>query len=74
MQNRKNNVPANNSPVQMPANPQNITPEQVQQLLNSLSPADKQRVEAVLQNQEATQKLLSTPQAKALMKKFGGGK
>ena len=58
----------------MPQNPQNVTPEQVQQLLNSLSPADKQRVEAVLQNQEATQKLLSTPQAKALMKKFGGGK
>lgn len=60
--------------MQMPKNPQNVSPAQVQQLLNSLSPADKQRIEAVLQNKEATQKLLSTPQAQALMKKFGGGK
>lgn len=58
----------------MPQNPQNVTPEQVQQLLNSLPQADKARIKSVLQNKEATQKLLSTPQAQALMKKFGGGK
>lgn len=52
----------------MPQNPQNVTPEQVQQLLNSLPQADKARIESVLQNKEATQKLLSTPQAQALMK------
>ncbi|MBE6721031.1 hypothetical protein [Caproicibacterium amylolyticum] len=71
MQNRKSNGFGN---VPMPQNPQNVTPEQVQQLLNSLPQADKARIESVLQNKEATQKLLSTPQAQALMKKFGGGK
>ncbi|MCH3973102.1 MAG: hypothetical protein LKE53_10150 [Oscillospiraceae bacterium] len=54
--------------------PQQITPEQVQQLLDSLSPADRQKIDNVLNSKETTEKLLSTPQAKELMKKFGGGK
>lgn len=57
-----------------PSNPFSVTPEQVQQLLRQLSPADRQRINDVLQSQEATEKLLSTPQAQELMKKFRGGK
>ena len=73
MQNRNFNRSSGNRPIHIPQDPQHITPEQVQQLLNQLSPADRKRVNNVLQDKTAVQKLLSTPQAQALMKKLGGG-
>ncbi|HCC01547.1 MAG TPA: hypothetical protein DHW78_06360 [Ruminococcaceae bacterium] len=73
MQNRNFNQSSGNRPIHIPQDPQHITPEQVQQLLNQLSPADRKRVNNVLQDKTAVQKLLSTPQAQALMKKLGGG-
>jgi hypothetical protein len=73
LQNRNFNQSSGNRPIHIPQDPQHITPEQVQQLLNQLSPADRKRVNNVLQDKTAVQKLLSTPQAQALMKKLGGG-
>lgn len=54
--------------------PQKISPEQVQQLLQKLSDNDRRRVESILQNEQATKQLLSTPQAQQLLQKFGGRK
>ncbi|ARP51175.1 MULTISPECIES: hypothetical protein [Caproicibacterium] len=70
MQNRSNR-PLSGFPSKVP---QKVTPEQVQQLIQQLTPTEKQQLNNVLNSKEATQKLLSTPQAKELMKKFGGGK
>ena len=41
-----------------------------QDLFRKLSPEDRARVEALLKNQSEVQKILSTPQAQALLKKL----
>ena len=43
-------------------------------LLNNLKPEDAAKVQAILQNKSAAAKLLSTPQAQALLRKFIEGK
>lgn len=41
---------------------------------NKLSNEQRQRVENILRDKSALEKLLSSPQAQELMKKFGGNK
>lgn len=41
-----------------------------QQLLNSLSPDQAQKIQQVMQNQQQMEKLLQTPQAKQIMKQM----
>jgi hypothetical protein len=52
--------------------------EEQKQLLNSLlgqlSADDRQKLEGILADKSATQKILSTPQAQELLQKFMGGK
>ncbi|MBR4972892.1 MAG: hypothetical protein IKY45_00330 [Clostridia bacterium] len=43
-------------------------------LINNLSPEQKEKLNAVLNDKEALEKVLKSPQALALMKLFGGGK
>ena len=60
-----------------------MTPEQIKKAIDSgdvsgimknLGKTDDQKVQKVLSNKESAMKLLSTPQAQALLKKFLGGK
>lgn len=46
----------------------------ISQTLKNLNPKDAQKLQKVLSDKEATQKLLSTPQAQQLLKKFIEGK
>jgi len=46
--------------------------QKVQQMVQQLSKEDAQKVQSILHNKVALEQLLSTPQAKELMKKFGG--
>ncbi|UZT82286.1 hypothetical protein [Caproicibacterium sp. BJN0003] len=46
--------------------------QKVQQMMQKLSKEDAQKVQSILHNKVALEQLLSTPQAKELMKKFGG--
>lgn len=41
-------------------------------LLSSLSDEDKQKIEGLLKDKKALSNILSTPEAKAIMKLFGG--
>ena len=41
-------------------------------LLSSLSDEDKQKIEGLLKDKNALSNILSTPEAKAIMKLFGG--
>ncbi len=41
---------------------------------NKLSDEQRQRVESILRDKSALEKLLSSPQAQELMKKFGGNR
>ncbi len=43
---------------------------ELSQLLGQLSPSDSQKMQQVLSDPQAANKLLSTPQAQALLKKF----
>ena len=43
---------------------------ELSQLLSQLSPRDSQKMQQVLSDPQAANKLLSTPQAQALLKKF----
>ncbi len=43
---------------------------ELSQLLSQLSPSDSQKMQQVLSDPQAANKLLSTPQAQALLKKF----
>lgn len=43
-------------------------------LLNSLSPKDKEKLQSILNNSEMTRKLLSSEKARELFKKFNGEK
>lgn len=43
-------------------------------LLGQLSADDRQKLESILADKTATQKILSTPQAQQLLQKFTGGK
>ncbi len=43
-------------------------------LLNALSPADRKKIEGILNNPEQLNKILSSQRAQELMKKFGGTK
>lgn len=45
-----------------------------EQLINNLSNEQKEKLNAVLNDKEALQKVLKSPQAIALLKMFGGGK
>ena len=60
-----------------------MTPEQIKKafdsgdfsgIMKNLGKTDAQKVQKVLSNKESAMKLLSTPQAQALLKKFLGGK
>lgn len=60
-----------------------MTPDEIKKAINSgdvsgimknLGKADAQKVQKVLSNKDSAMKLLSTPQAQALLKKFLGGK
>ena len=44
----------------------------LQQLMKSLSPSDEQELQKILSDKEAQKKMLSTPQAKELMKQLFG--
>lgn len=46
----------------------------VQNLLNQLDGEQAKKVQQILNDKEASQKLLSSPQAQALLKKLMGGK
>ncbi len=46
----------------------------VQNLLNQLDGEQAKKVQQILNDKEASQKLLNTPQAQALLKKLMGGK
>lgn len=59
----------------MPANQPNADQQQMlNNLLKSLSPADAEKLNKILNDKEATNKILSTPQAQQLLHKFTGGK
>lgn len=45
-----------------------------EQIINSLKPEDAKRLNDILKDKAATEKLLSSPQAQALLKMFMGGK
>jgi mannitol-1-phosphate/altronate dehydrogenase len=46
---------------------------QLQELAQKgISESDQQRVREIMENKEALQKMLASPQAKALLKKLGG--
>lgn len=45
-----------------------------EKLINNLSAEQKEKLNAVLNDKEALEKVLKSPQALALMKLFGGGK
>ena len=51
-----------------------IDGKDVSKIMKNLGKADAQKVQKVLSNKESAMKLLSTPQAQALLKKFLGGK
>lgn len=60
-----------------------MTPDEIKKAINSgdvsgimknLGKADAQKVQKVLSSKDSAMKLLSTPQAQALLKKFLGGK
>ncbi len=44
----------------------------LQKLLKSLSPADEQQLQKILADKDAQKKMLSTPEARELMKKLFG--
>ncbi|MGX8701307.1 hypothetical protein [Caproiciproducens sp.] len=46
----------------------------LESLINQLSPTDRKKLQDVLADKTATEKILSTPQAQELLKKFSGGK
>lgn len=47
---------------------------EVKSMLKNMSPQQAQKVESILNDPAAAQKLLSTPQAQMLLKRFMGGK
>lgn len=46
----------------------------INNLLNNLGPEQSEKVKQILSDKKAASKLLSTPKAKELLKKFLGGK
>lgn len=53
----------------------NMSKEEKEKLVNSLSNEDKAKLNAILNDKEKLDEVLKSPMAKALMKKFlGGGK
>ena len=53
----------------------NMSKEEKEKLVNSLSNEDKAKLDAILNDKEKLDEVLKSPMAKALMKKFlGGGK
>lgn len=63
---------------QLGTNPENLQNSakngNVQNLLNKMDPKQAQHLQKVLSDEEATKKMLSTPQAQALLKKLMGDK
>ncbi|MDC0700595.1 hypothetical protein [Clostridium sp. D33t1_170424_F3] len=59
----------------MPANQPNADQQQLlNNLLKSLSPTDTEKLNKILNDKDATSKILSTPQAQQLLQKFTSGK
>ena len=57
----------------MAVNPPNAEQaKMLNNLLKSLSPADTAKLNQILNDQEATSRVLSTPQAQGLLKKLAG--
>lgn len=48
--------------------------DSVKKMLDNLSPEQRKKIEKILADKNQTEKILSSPQAKALMKKFMEGK
>ncbi len=49
---------------------QSVQSGDISKTLNNLDPKDANRLQKILSDKQATQKLLSTPQAQQLLKKF----
>ncbi len=45
--------------------------QDISKLMSQLSPEDNKKLQDILSDKEKLQKILSTPQAKSLMKQFG---
>lgn len=46
----------------------------LQSLMNKLSPADQARVKSLLSDRKACEKILNTPEAQDVIRRFKGGK
>lgn len=46
----------------------------LQSLMNKLSPADQARVKSLLADRQACEKILNTPEAQDVIRRFKGGK
>ena len=55
-------------------NPDNIKKEDAQKLLNSLSKEDAQKINALLNDKAAIEKILNSDKAKNIMQQLFGGK
>ena len=56
--------------------PQNgeMSPELFEALVSKLGPEDKKLLQSLLSDRDACQKILNTPEAQQLLRKFKGGK
>jgi hypothetical protein len=56
--------------------PQNgeMSPELLEALASKLGPEDKKLLQSLLSDRDACQKILNTPEAQQLLRKFKGGK
>lgn len=53
-------------------NTENISEQKTQALFDKLSPEQKQKLNSILNDKEATKRLLATPQAQALLRSLSG--
>lgn len=51
-----------------------ISKDKVAAMVNKLSPEQRKQLDSILNDKEATKKLLASPQAQALMKSLSNGK
>lgn len=56
--------------------PQNgeMSPDLYEALISKLGPEDKKLLQSLLSDRDACQKILNTPEAQQLLRKFKGGK
>ena len=57
----------------MPQN-EEMNPELFEALVTKLGPEDKKLLQSLLSDRDACQKILNTPEAQQLLRKFKGGK